>query len=619
MAETELEDAVARSTRNPNARWPERGTANRLEPECWPETAPLFTFAAGSRVFTIGSCFARNVEMHLSALGFDVPTRRFLDDNVRAGRHGGDEILNKYTPPSIYQELAWTKRIRDRDGTVTEEDIAPFLLEIGDGKVVDLQHRLTGQFGQTRAEALAQRQDFYGLFRQAFDSETVIITLGLIECWLDRLTGQFVEFGPSLPRHNAGGRFAFKQLCFQEAYDYTRRAIELLDGRNILLTTSPVPLARTFTGDDVIVANTYAKSVLRAVAGQIAAELTNVDYFPSYESVMLTKQTHVWANDLTHVEGAFVGRIVGRMCERYATETSPKAAALDQWLNFANLVQHRRFADAGAVLAKLNLEEPGVAPRFALPLAEMFLEMGDHAKALHHVRLAHAIAAAAGERACFDLLRCAQIFEGMRDLETAEAIRTGAIGALGNTALIISLLRRLPASGATDDAHRIIAHIEGKLSSNLDLLSFAILTLETAGDFEGAARTCRVAVRAHPQNANMLMRFGAMLCRQKKLKRGLVLLERAHRLDPENIDVLKKLISVCLEDRNLERAEQHARTLIDVAPRDASGFVQLASTLRRMGRKLEALEHAKRAAELEPGSVRYRNYVEELTKVTTRR
>src|SRR5215471_16576342 len=202
MIETELEDAVARSTRNPNARWPERTNANRLEPECWPETAPGFTFAAGSRVFTIGSCFARNVEMNVSALGFDIPTRRFLDDNARAGRHSGDEILNKYTPPSIFQELAWTRRIRDRDGAVTEEDIAPFLLEIGGGKVIDLQHRLTGQFGQTRAEALAQRRDFYGLFAQAFDSETVIITLGLIECWLDRQTGQYVEFGPLLPRHN---------------------------------------------------------------------------------------------------------------------------------------------------------------------------------------------------------------------------------------------------------------------------------------------------------------------------------------------------------------------------------------------------------------------------------
>ena len=168
---------------------------------------------------------------------------------------------------------------------------------------------------------LAQRRDLYRLFEQAFDSETIIITLGLIECWLDRRTGQYVEFSPLLHKHNDAGRFAFRRLTFQEAYDYTRKALELLGTRNILLTTSPVPLARTFTSDDVIVANTYSKSVLRAVAGQIAEEFANVDYLPTYESVMLTKQTYVWSNDLTHVEAAFVGRIVARMCEQYASES----------------------------------------------------------------------------------------------------------------------------------------------------------------------------------------------------------------------------------------------------------------------------------------------------------
>src|SRR5262245_21052706 len=120
MADIELNDAIARSARNRAGKWPERSTQNRLEPECWPELSPSFRLEKGSRVFTIGSCFARNVEQHLAHLGFDIPTRRFLDENARTGRHAGDEILNKYTPPSIFQELAWTKSIRDRDGIVTD-------------------------------------------------------------------------------------------------------------------------------------------------------------------------------------------------------------------------------------------------------------------------------------------------------------------------------------------------------------------------------------------------------------------------------------------------------------------------------------------------------------------
>jgi len=619
MADVELEDAIERSARNRAGKWPERSAQNRLEPECWPELNPSFRLANGSRVFTIGSCFARNVEMHLAALGFDIPTRRFLDESARAGRHVGDEILNKYTPPSIFQELAWTKSIRDRDGLVNDDDIAPLLLELDNGKVVDMQHRLTNQFGQDRPEALAQRRDLYRLFEQAFDSETIVITLGLIECWLDRRTQQYIEFSPLLHKHNKAGRFAFKRLTFQEAYEYTRKALELLGNRNILLTTSPVPLARTFTSDDVIVANSYSKSVLRAVAGQIAEEFANVDYLPTYESVILTKQTYVWSNDLTHVEGAFVGRIVARMCEHYASESVLKTPALDQWLSFANLVEHRRFDEAQAVLSGLNLDEPGIAARFVLPLAEMRLHTGDVAEAVDCAQRAHAIASGAGERGCFDLLRCARIFEAAGDRQSAEDVRTAAIGALGNPGLIMSLLRRLPAAGEMDDTQRIIAHIESRLSSNLDLLSFAILTLESSGDYASAARTCRTAIRAHPTNAGLLARMAALLKRQGRGGRALEFLERAQGFDPKNVDYLKKLIEAYLEARNFEGAERRARNLIALAPEDPYGYLQLASTCRRTGRKAEAIENAKRAAELDPSSERYKNYVRELMDATAKR
>src|SRR5215469_16917873 len=316
MAEVELEDAIKQSASHRVSRWPERGASNRLEPECWPELRPGFALRAGSRVFTIGSCFARNVELNLAGLGFDVPTRKFLDESARTKSGRGDEILNKYTPPSIYQELAWTKKIRDRDGIVRDADVEPFLLDIGDGNVVDLQHRLTNQYGVPRSSAIEQRRALYGLFENAFQSETVIVTLGHIECWIDRATGQYIEFGPHLRKHNAGNRFAFKRLTFSEALVFTKRSLDLLraDGpRNVLLTTSPVPISRTFTADDVVIANAYSKSVLRAVAGEIAETYPDVDYFPSYESVMLTKQSYVWANDLTHVEGEFGHRIVRRM------------------------------------------------------------------------------------------------------------------------------------------------------------------------------------------------------------------------------------------------------------------------------------------------------------------
>jgi hypothetical protein len=44
-------------------------------------------------------------------------------------------------------------------------------------------------------------------------------------------------------------------------------------------------LTATATGGHALVASSYSKSVLRAVAGQLATESDYVDYFPSYELI----------------------------------------------------------------------------------------------------------------------------------------------------------------------------------------------------------------------------------------------------------------------------------------------------------------------------------------------
>ena len=51
------------------------------------------------------------------------------------------------------------------------------------------------------------------------------------------------------------------------------------------MTVSPVPLAATATDKNVLVATSYSKSVLRAVAGSLSDEFAEIDYFPSYEII----------------------------------------------------------------------------------------------------------------------------------------------------------------------------------------------------------------------------------------------------------------------------------------------------------------------------------------------
>jgi hypothetical protein len=86
---------------------------------------------------------------------------------------------------------------------------------------------------------------------------------------------------------------------------------------HIIVTVSPVPLLATFTGRDVVVANSFSKSVLRAVAEEWASDKTNVDYFPSYEIVTNTKRDVAWENDLRHVRAEVVNSIMNQLKKHY--------------------------------------------------------------------------------------------------------------------------------------------------------------------------------------------------------------------------------------------------------------------------------------------------------------
>ncbi len=104
----------------------------------------------------------------------------------------------------------------------------------------------------------------------------------------------------------------------------------------IVCSVSPVPLMGTFFGDDVVVSNMYSKSTLRSVvteAIQVEADCgcAPVDYFPSYEMVMLRPRDEVWRDlnpvgqpDGRHVRPDFVQNVIIRaFTEHYLPELVP--------------------------------------------------------------------------------------------------------------------------------------------------------------------------------------------------------------------------------------------------------------------------------------------------------
>ncbi len=289
-----------------------------------PEWMPSFQLAPDSKIFAIGSCFARNIEKALLNQRAQVASVDPDSDALELKTNLMTGLLNKYNPISIHQELEWAS------GHRTFPDNG--FVELG-GKYIDPTLRDQARKGdmdlmKARQEALKQ------YFAQAFTADLVIITLGLTETWFDRTTQLALAEAPS-PRllKQYPKRFALKLLTYSECSSVLKSIQALLHQyghaeQKIVVTVSPVAMERTFSGQDVMVANMMSKSTLRAAAGSFAATNKGVDYFPSYEAAMLSDPQIVWMKDRRNVTDAIVARIIKTFTDRYGLSSSQDMTAI---------------------------------------------------------------------------------------------------------------------------------------------------------------------------------------------------------------------------------------------------------------------------------------------------
>jgi hypothetical protein len=290
-----------------------------------PPSNSTFKLLKGESIFTIGSCFARNIEIHLCKAGYVLPTLDFqvpLYERSNTEQQGTtNSVINKYTTSSILQEFQWLDKLMN--GEDFESCTKNFFLEY-DGLVIDGQ--MSGLIPVTYERALVRRLEWFEVCKKSLLSNTVVITLGLVETWLDTLTGKFIQgMPPGNLYRKVRGRFTKVVFNYSQCKEQIDEAVSILLKHNpivnILLTVSPVPFGSTLTNEDVILANSYSKSTLRAVAGDIEKENKSVNYFPSYEIVVNNVNTaEVWEDDLIHVKGSFVERIVNHVNLYYGPE-----------------------------------------------------------------------------------------------------------------------------------------------------------------------------------------------------------------------------------------------------------------------------------------------------------
>ncbi len=282
-------------------RYPGRDDARYREPLLFPELTPSFSLTPGQSVFTIGSCFARNIEEHLD--GFDLPTRRFgvpFEEWDGKRRNG---ILNEYNPGSIAQRIERAMR--------GEEAPPGTIVPVGDGLAADLLLPAP-RVGAERA--VARREEIDAVYAELPPADALVVTLGLVEAWFDTELGVYLNRMPPAAVLD-GGRYELVVFDVDDAWELLEPAFRLLAGKNVILTVSPVPLQATFTGLDAAVANGYSKAVLR-VCAQRLAQLPGVDYFPSYE-IAISGGTAIYEDDNAHVLDEVVGEIVRHMLDAY--------------------------------------------------------------------------------------------------------------------------------------------------------------------------------------------------------------------------------------------------------------------------------------------------------------
>jgi GSCFA family len=306
------------ASENERAFYPEQDDARTRNGALFADVRPGFTFDRGSRVFTIGSCFARNIEEHLT--DYDLPTLRFsVPQDEWSRRPNG--LLNEHNVGTIAQRIE-----RAIAGRQAPADTVVLTAARG---FVDLL--VVGGTDASRERTFERRREIDEIYTDLPRSDVVIVTLGMVEAWVDNRSGTYLNRMPPTRRIRKNPRrYSVEIFDVKKAQSLLERSLRLLTDRGIkvVLLVSAVPLRATFSGEDVVVANSYSKAVLRVCAQRLAATLPGVDYFPAYE-IVTSGGLQSYEEDNRHVRDDVVGEFVRFLLERYEAPAPAVAALTD--------------------------------------------------------------------------------------------------------------------------------------------------------------------------------------------------------------------------------------------------------------------------------------------------
>lgn len=283
-----------------------------------PAVEPRFRIKQTDRMFAIGSCFARGIEAALKKSGLRIESAATDFDQFEVDENHKLVPLtftNKYTTYSILNELTWALE----PGAMFPEDS---LVDLDAGRCFD-PHVSPALKLVDHAATLKRHRVITDVTRRIKDCQVLFLTLGLVETWYDTQTGVHLNATPIKEMMDLHpGRYEFARSNYLQNLENMERLHELLSTHGhpelrIIATTSPVPMIATYSGRDVVVANTYSKSTLCAVAQDWAEAHDNVQYFPSYEIVMNSNRDLAWEEDMRHVTGGVTRHVMDAFMDAF--------------------------------------------------------------------------------------------------------------------------------------------------------------------------------------------------------------------------------------------------------------------------------------------------------------
>lgn len=313
---------------------------------------PKFAINKSQSICAAGSCFAQHIGTQFKKRGY-----KFLDAE-RAPQFMDPEDIEKFgfnlysaRYGNIYSIRQLLQMFQRADGTFKPDETVwetngrffdPFRPSIEPNGFETAQEvELDQIYHLKQVSSLLQKTQIF------------VFTFGLTEGWINKKDGAALPTCPG----TISGEFDDKKYKFHnythaevmaDAESFINYALKINSAIKFLFTVSPVPLTATASGQHVLPATVYSKSVLRAVCGELYNKYPQVDYFPSYELVSSHPMRAMFFNPnlrgvsnlgVAHVMNNFFGALEGNPGQNISIKSpSDKSEEIEDDTNCDELI-----------------------------------------------------------------------------------------------------------------------------------------------------------------------------------------------------------------------------------------------------------------------------------------